>query len=215
MRHRRSNPPRIRTRLRHLSEESVDKNPLNQFNRWYQAALDAQIHEPSAMVLATASSNGGPSARIVLLKGVSDSGFIFYTNYQSRKGRELKENPKAALLFHWPEFGRQIRVEGMVQQLSREESAQYFSSRPRTSRIGAWASRQGEIIESRIDLEKAFRRFHKQFKGRDVPVPDYWGGYLLVPDVIEFWQLRPSRLHDRICYIRKKNASWEIARLSP
>jgi len=166
------------------------------------------------MVLATASANGRPTARTVLLKGVDQQGFSFYTNYESMKGKQLSENPHAALLFYWPQFERQVRIEGTVEKLSREESREYFSTRPRNSRISTWASRQSETIESRSSLEDTFERFKQQFRNNEVPLPDYWGGYRLRPSTFEFWQSRPNRLHDRITFV-KEGVSWRIVRLSP
>ncbi len=214
MKRKRSSSPPRKSRIRTLSERDIHADPFDQFNSWFQQVLDAKILKPDAMTLATASAKGKPSARIVLLKGVDRRGFSFYTNYESSKGRQLSENPHAALLFHWPQFERQIRIEGSVEELTRDESLQYFSTRPRNSRIGAWASHQSQIIESRSSLESQFKEYQKRFRNADVPLPDHWGGYRLIPNRIEFWQGRANRLHDRISYVRDE-ASWRIYRLSP
>lgn len=214
MNRRQHSPVRTKSRIGNLSEKNISKSPFDQFHKWFQAAIDAKISQPNAMALATASADGEPSARMVLLKDVDDHGFTFYTNYESTKGKQLSQNRRAALLFHWPELERQIRIEGFVERLTHEESLRYFESRPRKSRIGAWASRQSEIIESRSFLEEQFHRFEKQFANSIVPLPDYWGGYRLIPHRIEFWQNKPSRLHDRISYGRHGD-SWKIVRLSP
>ncbi|HEY6953299.1 MAG TPA: pyridoxamine 5'-phosphate oxidase [Bacteroidota bacterium] len=197
-----------------LSEKNVSANPFDQFRKWFQAAVDENIPQPNAMTLATASADGEPSSRIVLLKDADDRGFTFYTNYESRKGGQLALNPRAALLFYWPTLDRQVRIEGQVERLTREESMRYFDSRPRLSRIGAWASRQSEIIENRSILVAEFKKFERQFSKGKVPLPDYWGGFRLIPGRMEFWQNRPNRLHDRICYVREHDA-WKIVRLSP
>jgi pyridoxamine 5'-phosphate oxidase len=197
-----------------LDEADVDRNPIRQFKTWFAQALDAQLPEPNTMTLATVDSRGRPSARIVLIKGVDERGFTFFTNYDSRKGRELAENPHAALLFYWIELERQVRIEGVVAKTGADESDAYFASRPVDSRIGAWASEQSQVIESRAVLEAREREFSERF-GAEPPRPPNWGGYRLVPDAIEFWQGRPSRLHDRLRYTRTANGDWQIARLSP
>jgi pyridoxamine 5'-phosphate oxidase len=214
MKRRRHTGPPHRSRARTLSEKSVSANPFEQFNAWFQAAIDARVPQPNAMTLATASPEGKPSARIVLLKGVDDRGFSFFTNYDSAKGKQLSENPRAALLLYWPGLERQVRIEGAVEKLSREESLEYFKSRPRSSRIGAWASRQSEVIKNRGVLEAQFQKYREQFRDHEVPIPEHWGGYRLVPCRIEFWQSRPNRLHDRISFHWNDN-SWNIERLSP
>ncbi len=196
-----------------LKKFTVDKNPFKQFESWYQEILKSDIKEPSAMTLATADKSGSPSARIVLLKGFDENGFLFFTNYESRKGKELIENPAAELLFYWMDLQRQVRISGKVEKTSKDESEKYFTTRPLQSRIGAWASKQGEIIPDREYLEKRFSKFEKKFKD-NVPLPSNWGGFRLIPERFEFWQGRESRLHDRICYL-KKNKEWEIVRLSP
>jgi pyridoxamine 5'-phosphate oxidase len=194
----------------------VDPNPIVQFENWFQQALAADLREPNAMTLATATPEGKPSARIVLLKEVSESGFVFYTNYMSRKGRDLEANPWAALIFYWADLERQVRIEGGVLRVPRSQSETYFQSRPKGSRLGAWASHQSQPVESRAQLEIRLKDLEARYTGRDsVPVPEFWGGYLVRPEVIEFWQGRPSRLHDRIEYRRKGESDWLIQRLSP
>jgi len=201
--------------LESLSEADVLPDPMAQFAVWFQEALNSQLIEPNAMTLATAAANGRPSARTVLLKGFDKQGFVFYTNYESRKGQELAENPQAALLFTWLELERQIRIEGKVEKVSSEESLTYFQSRPKASQIGAWASPQSRVIESREVLEKRMADLVRQnTQAEKLPLPPFWGGYRLVPGVIEFWQGRESRLHDRICYTQS-GGSWEIERLAP
>lgn len=198
-----------------LDEESVMANPFGQFEKWFNEATNAKVPEPNAMNLATVSSNNRPSSRIVLLKGFTDQGFTFFTNYQSSKGKDLAENPFCALTFFWPELERQIRIEGSVERTSVTESDTYFKSRPRASQIGAWASPQSSVIQTRKLIEDRFNEMEKKFKGKDsLPRPNQWGGYLLKPFLIEFWQGRPSRLHDRILYTRDDN-TWKISRLAP
>lgn len=197
-----------------LSEADLDADPVAQFRSWLATAVAEDPLDPTAMVLATADSEGRPSARVVLLKGVDERGFVFYTNYLSRKGRELDENPRAALVFFWPALDRQVRVEGTVERTSREESAAYFTSRPLGSRLGAWASQQSEVIAGREELEERLRQLEARFAG-EVPVPEFWGGYRLRPDLVELWQGRPSRLHDRFRYTRLAEGGWRIERLSP
>ncbi|RFU46414.1 pyridoxamine 5'-phosphate oxidase [Paraburkholderia sp. DHOC27] len=198
-----------------LDATDVDRNPFRQFDAWFAQAVEAQLPEPNTMTLATVDSRGRPSARIVLIKGVDERGFMFFTNYESRKGRELAENPFASLLFYWIELERQVRIEGTVVKASAEESDRYFHSRPLGSRIGAWASEQSQVIESRAVLEAREQQISAQY-GEHPPRPPHWGGYRLIPDAIEFWQGRPSRLHDRLLYTRSADSSdWQIARLSP
>lgn len=197
-----------------LLESDLDHDPLAQFEKWFADARLAGLKEPNAMTLATVSADGQPSARIVLLKGVDAGGFIFYTNYHSRKGRELAANPRAALVFYWPELERQIRITGAVTTIPGEETEAYFRSRPRGSQLGAWASHQSEIIQSRETLETMMGELEIQYKDQPVPVPPFWGGYRLAPSVIEFWQGRPNRLHDRLHYARQPGG-WTIERLSP
>ena len=199
-----------------LDESHVDQDPIVQFTTWFDEAVAAKVHEPNAMCLATASADAYPSARMVLLKGVDARGFVFYTDYRSRKGGELSQNPHAALCFFWPELERQVRITGAVQRVSREESAAYFSTRPLPSRLGAWTSRQSSEIESRAVLETELEQVEARFRDvhGDVPLPEHWGGFRIVPEEIEFWQGRASRLHDRIRF-RREAGSWVMARLSP
>lgn len=197
-----------------LLEDNVQDDPVEQFSVWFEQALRSEVKEPNAVSLATATADGKPSARIVLLKGFDKRGFRFFTNYESRKARELDENPHASLCFFWQELERQVRIEGKVKKLSREESENYFSKRPRLSQIGAWASRQSEKVESRDQMEAKFREFQEKFEDEPVPAPEFWGGYRLHPTSIEFWQGREGRLHDRLLYT-KSSDSWKITRLSP
>lgn len=196
-----------------LLESDVAADPIVQFTTWFQEALDAGLPEPNAMVLATASAGGRPSARTVLLKGYDERGFVFYTNYESRKGRDLAENPRASLLFPWHPIRRQVRVEGTVTRLPPEESAAYFSSRPYGSRIGAWASRQSAVVRSREELDRRYAELAARWPD-DPPVPDFWGGFLVTPQEVEFWQGRMDRMHDRLRY-RRGRSGWVIERLAP
>lgn len=189
-------------------------DPLAQFQRWFDQAAESQLPEPNAMHLATVGPDGRPSGRIVLLKGLDD-GFLFFTNYQSRKGHELAHNDHAALTFFWVELERQVRVQGCVERVSEAESDAYFASRPRGSQIGAWVSAQSEVVPDRAFLEKRAEELEAQFAGKQVPRPPHWGGYRLRPEYLEFWQGRPSRLHDRIAYTKQQNGIWKIERLSP
>jgi pyridoxamine 5'-phosphate oxidase len=204
-----------RDELPELSEASIDPDPIKQFGRWFADAESAGLKLPNAMTLATATPDGMPSARVVLLKEFDATGFVFYTNYESQKGRELDENPRAALCFYWPELDRQVRIAGNVTRTTREESEEYFHTRPVDSQLGAWASSQSMVIANRDVLEGRMRELVRQYEGGEVPLPPYWGGYRLVPDVIEFWQNRLSRLHDRLRYTRQADGAWLIERLSP
>jgi pyridoxamine 5'-phosphate oxidase len=199
-----------------LELSEVQDDPIPQFERWLEEALRAEVPEPNAMTLSTATANGIPSARIVLLKGLDKGGFLFYTNYQSQKGRELSENPHAALTFLWHELQRQVRVEGRVERLSPEASTEYFQSRPKSSQIGAWVSPQSQPIESREVLEKREQELWEKYEDAEqLPRPEHWGGFRVVPQRIEFWQGRPSRLHDRIFFERDAAGNWEKRRLAP
>lgn len=197
-----------------LSESEVDADPMVQFGRWYEAVQAARLPDSTAMTLATATSDGAPSARIVLLKGYDAGGFVFYTNYAGRKGRDLLANPRAALLFYWTPFERQVRVEGSVVAVPAEESDAYFHSRPRDSRVGAWASEQSAVIPDRAFLETRFAEVQARFGDGEIPRPPHWGGFRVVPDEIEFWQAREHRLHDRLRY-RQEGSAWVCERLSP
>ena len=198
-----------------LLETDIDANPISQFEKWWMQAVNSQIVEPNAMTLATASSDGMPAARIMLLKGFDQKGFVFFTNYKSYKAMHLEENPKACLVFFWKELERQVRITGLVKKISDTESDDYFLSRPRGSQIGAWASSQSQVIESRDWLDERYRQLAEEFKEKELKRPQYWGGYLVTPVIIEFWQGRPSRLHDRIQYTLEEDGNWKIERLSP
>lgn len=197
-----------------ISRESLSPDPVEQFARWFDEAVSSGCAEPNSMALATAGAEGAPSLRMVLLKGFDRDGFVFFSNYESRKGRELAENPRGALLFYWPELHRQVRLEGGIERLPAADSRAYFHSRPFLSQIGALASRQSERIESREVLEKRFAELEEKYRGQTVPMPDAWGGYRLQPVRFEFWQGRENRLHDRIAYVLQ-NRRWQKERLSP
>lgn len=199
---------------RKLDESNVNKNPVGQFSEWMQEAIDAELLDPNAMTLATADKNGVPSARIVLLKSIDKKGLIFFTNYESSKGKDLLENPKASVVFFWKELERQVRVAGTVEKISKKESEKYFKSRPYESQISAWASNQSSEVRSRNVLEEKFAQFKKKYPEKKVPLPDFWGGFRIIPERFEFWQGRPNRLHDRITYLKEKD-KWEIVRLAP
>lgn len=199
-----------------LNEGDLHPDPRAQFERWLADALNGQVMEPNAMTLSTLSEQGRISSRIVLLKGLDHRGFIFYTNYLSKKGRELSINPQASLLFFWPELQRQVRVEGKVKKVSEQESDLYFHSRPKGSKLGAWASEQSSEVRARTDLDDQLLRISQQYENlEEVPRPAHWGGFVLEPDLIEFWQGRENRMHDRLVYYGKKSGEWTVKRLSP
>jgi pyridoxamine 5'-phosphate oxidase len=201
--------------LRGLSEAELDADPIRQFQTWLDSAIAANHPEPTAMTVASATRDGAPSARMTLLKGVDSRGFVFYTNYESRKGQELIANPHAALVFFWVLLERQVRIEGRVAQTSSEESDTYFHSRPFGSQIGAAASPQSQPVPDRAILEQRFAELETQYAGDEVPRPSHWGGFRIVPETIEFWQGRPNRLHDRLRYARQPDGSWRVERLAP
>ena len=200
--------------LEQLNETDVAPDPIQQFQRWFDQAIAAELPEPNAMTLATATSKGMPSARIVLLKGLDERGFVFYTNYESRKGQELAENPQAALVFLWTLLERQVRIEGRVERVAAAETDAYFLSRPLASRLGAWASHQSSVIPDRMVLEQRFAELKASYADEQVPRPPHWGGYRVIPHQIEFWQGRTSRLHDRLRY-RLEQGNWLLERLAP
>ena len=202
-------------KLQSLDEKNIEEDPFKQFEKCWKEVLASNIDEANAMTLATAGKNGKPSARIVLLKGFTKEGFLFFTNYESHKADELKENPQACLVFFWKELERQVRVEGLVEKISAVESDEYFNSRPTGSKIGAWASPQSKVIASRKILEEKVKVAEKNFSGKEIQRPEHWGGYILKPILIEFWQGRPGRLHDRIQYTIIENNNWKIERLAP
>ncbi len=198
-----------------LSEKDVARDPFRQFEKWFQEAEAAKVREPNAAVLATAARDGRPSARMVLLKGIDGRGFVFYTSYDSRKGRELEANPRAALVFPWVDLERQVIAEGTVTKVAREESEAYFHGRPRASQLAAWASAQSSIISGREALEAAMKAVERKYSGVEAPLPPNWGGFRIVPELVEFWQGRRSRLHDRLRYRREAAGAWVIERLAP
>ena len=198
-----------------LAEGDVAADPVAQFLAWFEEARRAELREPNAMTLATATPDGAPSARVVLLKGVDERGFVFYTDYRSEKGEELAANPRASLVFFWAELERQVRVTGRVERVSREESEAYYRTRPLGSRLGAWASRQSSVIAGREELERRAAEVAARHPDGDVPLPPHWGGFRVVPETVEFWQGRPSRLHDRLRYVRAGGGGWRVERLSP
>ena len=197
-----------------LDEKTIERDPIKQFQTWLNDAFEAGLPLPEAMTLATATADGKPSARMVLLKQVDQAGFVFYTNYNSAKAEQLDANPYAALVFYWAKLDRQVRIEGSISRTSREESLAYFATRPRESQIGAWASEQSEVISSRAELEQRAAELEKQYRDREIECPEHWGGYRLRPERIEFWKSRLGRLHDRILYQREGDA-WSITRLAP
>ncbi len=201
--------------FRGLDESELDADPIRQFRRWYTFACRARCPLPDSFMLATVSPAGRPAARMMLLKGADERGFVFYTHYVGRKGVEMEKTPFAALVFHWVELARQVRIEGTVEKMPHPESEAYFRTRTRGSRIGAWASRQSEPLESRASFDAEVLRRTEEFRGRDVPLPPHWGGYRVRPLAMEFWQGRPNRLHDRFLYDRTDADSWSITRLQP
>jgi pyridoxamine 5'-phosphate oxidase len=214
-------PPLDIAGLRHeyigegLRRADLDPNPIKQFDSWFAAAITADIRDANAMALATATPDGKPSVRVVLLKSFDEDGFVFYTNYASEKGRELEKNTHASLAFYWMEVEQQIRIDGTAEKTSREESEHYFRTRPAGAQIGAWASQQSDVIDGRRVLDARLAEMTQRFTGREIPLPPHWGGYRLTPERIEFWQGRPNRLHDRFRYSRRKDGTWSIDRLSP
>ncbi len=198
-----------------LDKGSIEEDPIQQFEKWMEEAVDAELPMPNAMLVGTADKQGNPSSRVMLLKGIDDGRFLFYTNYQSRKAKQLNENPSVALTFFWVQLERQVRIEGKAQKMSHRASAQYFQQRPRGSQIGALASPQSRTINSRKELEQSFQETEEKYKGEEVPCPDYWGGYEVLPHRIEFWQGRPNRLHDRLLFYQNDQQQWELVRLAP
>ena len=201
--------------LQTLSETAIEPNAIKQFSKWWQDAVNSDIDEVNAFTLATSTPDGKPSARIVLLKGYDENGFVFFTNYNSNKGYEMANNPQVSMVFFWKELERQVRISGISEKVSREESDTYFASRPEGSRIGAWASPQSAIIESRTIIEESASMYKKKFAEQAIPRPEHWGGYRVKPMLIEFWQGRPSRLHDRLQYTLQEEGRWIIERLAP
>lgn len=198
-----------------LKKSDVNTDPVEQFQLWFNEALEAGLPEPNAMTLATVTADGRPAARIVLLKALDQRGFVFYTNFQSRKGQELIATPWASLVFLWLPLERQVRIEGQVEKLNAAEMDEYFASRPRGSQLGAWASDQSEEVADREELEHNLSKLQSKYEGQTIPRPSHWGGFLVKPNLIEFWQGRPSRLHDRICYQKQTEGDWRLSRLAP
>jgi pyridoxamine 5'-phosphate oxidase len=198
-----------------LLEADMAADPITQFRVWWERARTANLYQPEAMTLATATPSGEPSARLVLLRGFDERGFVFFTNYDSRKGHELSANPHAALAFYWPELDRQVRIEGRVERVSAAESDTYFQGRPRGSQLGAWVSSQSRLVPGRAFLEERMDDVAARYPTGSVPRPPYWGGFRVVPKIIEFWQAQPDRLHDRLCYRRLENGGWALERLAP
>ena len=202
-------------KLKSLDEAEAAGNAIKQFDRWWQDAINSEIDEVNAFTLATAAADGKPAARIVLLKGYDEKGFVFFTNYQSHKGQELATNPQGCMVFFWKELERQIRIEGSIEKISAEESDEYYFSRPLSSQVGAWASPQSSVIKNRDIIEDNVKKYEAQFADSSISRPPHWGGYRLQPQAIEFWQGRPSRLHDRLLYTLLENNDWKIERLAP
>ena len=202
-------------KLKSLDEAAAADNAIKQFDRWWQDAINSEIDEVNAFTLATAAADGKPSARIVLLKGYDEKGFVFFTNYQSHKGQELATNPQGCMVFFWKELERQIRIEGSIEKISTEESDEYYFSRPLSSQVGAWASPQSSVIKNREVIEDNVKKYEAQFAGSSISRPPHWGGYRLQPQAIEFWQGRPSRLHDRLLFTLLEKNEWKIERLAP
>lgn len=200
---------------RHLDISDLNPDPFAQFHAWFQDARDAALPDANAMTLATATSDGTPSARTVLMKGLDETGIVFFSNYESHKSRELTENPRAAVVFYWQPLGRQVRVAGKVERVTQDESFAYFSSRHRGSRLGAWASRQSEPLETRQELLDRVRDLEARYPGEDIPLPPHWGGYRILPEMFEFWESRESRLHDRFRFTRSDDGTWVAQRLQP
>ena len=198
-----------------LSRQNLDKDPFQQFEHWFRQALNSEVVTPNAMSLATVASSGQPSQRTVLLKYFDEEGLVFFTNYESRKAREIAGNPQVSLLFYWPELERQVHIAGRSEQVSAGESLKYFMSRPRGSQIGAWVSNQSSVIGSRQLLMAKFEELKRKFRNHEVPLPSFWGGYRVAPSSFEFWQGRPNRLHDRFLYSRRENGGWGLERLAP
>ncbi len=198
-----------------LLEQDMAPDPIMQFGMWWQDVLASQHYQPEAMTLATATPTGEPSARLVLMRGFDERGFVFFTNYESRKGHELAANPRAALVFYWPELDRQVRIEGPVESVSAEESDAYFQGRPRGSQLGAWVSSQSNVVPGRVFLEERMQEVTARYGTAPVPRPPYWGGYRVVPKIMEFWQAQPNRLHDRLRYRRLDSGGWVLERLAP
>lgn len=198
-----------------LTEAQADSNPFKQFEVWFNQAILAQLNEPNAMTLATVNHEGKPSARMVLLKNFNEDGFVFFTNYESQKGSHLQENPWAALVFWWAQLERQVRIEGKVEKITEQESNEYFQNRPKGSQLGAYASEQSKIIESREILQERLEYFAEKFQDKNIPCPSNWGGFRVIPSKIEFWQGRTNRLHDRLCYTLQNDGNWLRQRLSP
>jgi len=201
--------------LKTLDKDQLVENPILQFENWLQEAVDAQVNEPIACCLSTVSKYGQPSSRIVYVRNITDKGFVLFTNYSSKKGRDIEWNPKVCLNFFWPELERQIRIEGIIEKVDEVVSDEYFKDRPRSSQIGAWSSNQSEVIPNREALDKAIEAVEKKFEGKEVTRPPHWGGYIIVPNLIEFWQGRKSRLHDRLVYLQTEANTWVVERLNP